>query len=143
MNEKRRYVFDGNVIISASLFNDSIPGQALLAALSSGSILLSPDTVKELLEVFARPKFDRYVSVSTRKRFLAALVRRAEMIETELKFQICRDQRDDKYLELAVAGKASCIITGDKDLLILDPFQGIRILTPADFLSADFLSMDK
>lgn len=86
--------------------------------------------------MLSRPKFDRYVRLSTRKRFLAALLRRAEIIETELKLRVCRDPRDDKYLELAVVGKASVIISGDDDLLILDPFQGIRILTPAKFLDA-------
>ena len=45
-----------------------------------------------------------------------------------------RDRKDDKFLELAVNGNAALIITGDKDLLALDPFQGIAIITPASFL---------
>jgi len=46
----------------------------------------------------------------------------------------CRDPKDNKFLELAVEANASCIVTGDKDLLVLDPFRGIPILTAADFL---------
>ena len=46
----------------------------------------------------------------------------------------CRDLKDNKFLELAVEAKAQCVITGDKDLLVLNPFRGIPILTPADFL---------
>jgi putative PIN family toxin of toxin-antitoxin system len=49
--------------------------------------------------------------------------------------QDCRDSRDNKFLELAVEAKASYVITGDKDLLILNPFRNISTLTPADFLS--------
>jgi predicted nucleic acid-binding protein len=47
----------------------------------------------------------------------------------------CRDSNDDKFLALALAIKANCIVTGDQDLLVLHPFQGIPILTPADFLN--------
>jgi predicted nucleic acid-binding protein len=45
----------------------------------------------------------------------------------------CRDAKDNKYLELALAAGASAIITGDGDLLALDPWRGIRIVTPADY----------
>ncbi|MBY0436421.1 MAG: putative toxin-antitoxin system toxin component, PIN family, partial [Cyclobacteriaceae bacterium] len=45
------------------------------------------------------------------------------------------DADDNKLLELAVATKAACIITGDKDLLALNPFRGVSIITPSDFLN--------
>jgi len=48
--------------------------------------------------------------------------------------EACRDRKDDKYLELAVSSGATCIVTGDKDLLVLHPFERIPILTPVDFL---------
>jgi putative PIN family toxin of toxin-antitoxin system len=50
-------------------------------------------------------------------------------------FQVCRDPKDNMVLELAVSGHADYIITGDQDLLILDPFRGIRIMTPDAFLA--------
>jgi predicted nucleic acid-binding protein len=46
----------------------------------------------------------------------------------------CRDPKDNKFLELAVEAGAACIITGDKDLLVLNPFRNIPIFTPAEFL---------
>jgi predicted nucleic acid-binding protein len=46
----------------------------------------------------------------------------------------CRDPRDDKFLEVAVHGRADAIVTGDRDLLDLNPFRGIAILTPAEYL---------
>ena len=48
--------------------------------------------------------------------------------------QGCRDPDDDKFLELAVSENATCIVSGDSDLLELDPFRGIPFLEPADFL---------
>jgi len=52
-----------------------------------------------------------------------------------LSTKVCRDPKDNKYLELAVAANASCIVTGDQDLLVLNPFRNIPILTSADFLA--------
>jgi putative PIN family toxin of toxin-antitoxin system len=136
MTEERRYVFDTGVLISAALFKESTPGQALRAALRGGSILLWQATAEELHQVLGRPKFDRYVRPATRKRFLAALLRRAALVEIDQSFQTCRDPRDDKFLEAAVSGHASFLISGDEDLLALNPFHGIPIVTPAQFLAA-------
>ncbi len=62
------------------------------------------------------------------------LVRIGEFIEPKIEITECRDPKDNKFLELAVAGNADCIVTGDKDLLVLDPFRNIRIITPKEFL---------
>jgi len=48
---------------------------------------------------------------------------------------ICRDPKDDKFLEAALAGRADCIVSGDADLLNLTPFEDIPILRPAEFLA--------
>jgi uncharacterized protein len=141
MTERRRFVFDTNVLVSAALFKDSTPGRALQSAIRHGEILLSQATAQELQEVLARPKFDRYVQPATRKRFLAATLRTALIVEIEQTFQECRDSKDDKFLDLAVGGNASFLVTGDDDLLVLHPFQGISIVTPAAFL--ELLSQEK
>ena len=60
---------------------------------------------------------------------------RGALIEVGILVTDCRDPKDNKFLELAVSANASCIITGDKDLLILNPFRGIDILNAADFLN--------
>jgi len=57
-------------------------------------------------------------------------------VELRGTLRVCRDPDDDKLLEIAVVGRADYLVTGDQDLLILDPFQGIPILTPAEFLAA-------
>ena len=69
-----------------------------------------------------------------RLAFLAVLLREAKLVEVTEAVRECRDPRDDKFLELAVSGKAVCIVTGDQDLLVLHPFPGIWIVTPRGFL---------
>jgi putative PIN family toxin of toxin-antitoxin system len=90
----------------------------------------------ELAEVLGRAKFDPYLTIGERQDFLRMFDRIAERVEVVRTVQACRDPRDDKFLELAVEGEADVIVTGDNDLLTLDPFQGISILTPARFLQA-------
>jgi uncharacterized protein len=129
------YVFDTNILVSALLFANSSPRKALELALDSGKILISEETVDELNNVLSRPKFERYVSQQKRDRFLLSLVQKSTLIETQEKIEECRDPKDDKFLELAINGKATAIISGDKDLLILHPFRGIPIVTVSQFLS--------
>lgn len=129
-----RYVFDTNALISALLFASSKPGQAFRHALKYGRVLVSSSTLQELADVLQRAKFERYVTAAEREEFLAALVERAVLMEPTETIRACRDARDNKFLELAVWGNASHIITGDKDLLALHPFRGTAILTPEEFL---------
>jgi putative PIN family toxin of toxin-antitoxin system len=131
-----RVVVDTGVVVSAVLLPRSVPRQAFDLALSRGRLLVSADTVAELDEVLRRAKFNKYVPEEKRLEFLAALVREAEVIDVKEVVTECRDPDDNKFLELAVSGKATHIITGDDDLLALHPFRGILILAPQDFLAA-------
>ena len=63
-----------------------------------------------------------------------AFMGEAELVEITERVEVCREPKDDQILELAVSGNADCIVTGDDDLLTLNPFRGIAIITPADFL---------
>jgi predicted nucleic acid-binding protein len=58
----------------------------------------------------------------------------AELVTITARIAACRDPTDDKFLELAVNGHADLIVSGDADLLALNPFRGIPIVTPATFL---------
>lgn len=129
-----RLVFDTNVIISALLFNDSVPGRAFFWALNHGRILVSGTLVGELSSVLGRDRFDRYVTREERDEFLGSLIRESDLIEITETIQVCRDPKDDQVLELAVNGNATYIVTGDADLLVLNPFRGVEIITPAEFL---------
>ena len=83
-----------------------------------------------------RPKFDRYVSRIVREPFLTAFLHAVETVVITETIRACRDEKDDKFLEVAVSGGASAIVTGDSDLLVLDPFGTIRILTPRQYQAA-------
>lgn len=135
MRSKPRYVFDTNVVISALLFGQSKPARAFFGALDKGEVLISADVIKELNDVLGRKKFEHYVSEEERARFLQSLLRETSLIEPKETIEACRDPKDDKYLELAVSGAAECIVSGDGDLLVLNPFRGIPILAPGEFLS--------
>ena len=136
MRSNLRCVFDTNVLISALLFDQSKPAQAFFAALRAGEVLVSADVILELDNVLGREKFERYVTEEERERFLRSLLRETRLVEIREKIRACRDPKDDKFLKLAVSGGADHIVSGDDDLLALDPFKGVQILTPSAFLDA-------
>ena len=79
--------------------------------------MLSFAALRELNEVLSRRQFRKYVDEDDIHRFLASLVRQAMWVEVSAKITACRDPNDDKFLELAVSGLATHIVTGDQDLL--------------------------
>jgi putative PIN family toxin of toxin-antitoxin system len=130
-----RFVFDINVIVSALLLKHSVARQVFDKALEQGKLLVSQAVVEELNEVLWRKGFDKYVLENERLEFITAFVREATLVGITETVNECRDPKDNKFLELAVSGKATCIISGDDDLLVLHPFRRIPILTPRQFLS--------
>jgi putative PIN family toxin of toxin-antitoxin system len=135
MKKTKLFVFDANALISAFLLaSTSVAAQAYYQAKTLGEIVLSEDTFNEFSDVFIRPKFDRYLPLTKRLIIIEDLKAVVKFILVTNVIQACRDPKDDKYLELAVASGAVCIITGDKDLLVLHPFERIPILSAADFL---------
>jgi putative PIN family toxin of toxin-antitoxin system len=127
---------DTGVAVSAVLLPRSVPRQAFDAAAARGRLLVSEATLAELDEVLRRPRFDQYVPEEKRLEFLAALVAEAERVEVTEVITACRDAKDNKFLELAVSGQASHILSGHGDLLALHPFRGIAVVTPQGFLES-------
>jgi uncharacterized protein len=134
MRLRERLVTDTNALISRLLLPSSIPGQAVRKAVDNGLLLVSEATMEELADVLARPKFDRYISLEDRQQFLRLLGRLAEFVPIVYPVRACRDPKDDKFLEVALNGNAAVILSGDSDLLALHPWQGIPILSPAEYL---------
>lgn len=134
MIEQQKWVVDTNVLISRLLAPRGTAAQAVDAALASGVLLMSEATLSELVQVLGRPKFDHYLSDEARRRFIALLGGVSRMVRVAHPVQVCRDAKDDQFLDVALAGQAQAIVTGDLDLLALNPFHGIRIVTPARFL---------
>ena len=129
-----RFVLDTNVVVSGLLLAGSIPRQAFDKAHTQGTLLISVPTLLELTEVLHRKQFNKYLLEEERMRFLVGLLKESELFETTEAITECRDPKDNKFLELAFCGKADCIISGDDDLLVLNPFREIPIITPREFL---------
>ena len=102
-----------------------------------GRLLFSEATMYELADVLARPKFDPYVTRENRKSFIQRFGQIAEFVSIIQLVRECRDPQDDKFLELALNGRADVIVTGDADLLGMHPWRGIAILSPADYLTRE------
>jgi len=134
MKKNKRFVFDTNVVVSAFLFSDSLVAKVFNKGIITGTVLISKETLEELQEVLLKNKLDKYLPKSIRQAFLQKFVVLAEMTDITETITVCRDPKDDKFLSLAVSAKAECIITGDNDLLILNPFKKISIIKPAEFL---------
>jgi putative PIN family toxin of toxin-antitoxin system len=132
------FVFDTNALISALILKGSVSRKAFDRALELGVILLSSATFGELNAVSQREKFRLYVDEDERVQFLLLLLREVEWVEISGDLAVCRDPRDDKFLETALKGGASYLVSGDPDLLILHPFEGVQSVRPGDFLREVF-----
>ena len=135
MRIAERIVIDTNVLVSRLLQFDSVPGRAAGKAIHEGTILVSQETMSELAEVLARQKFDRYVTLEQRLQFIRLVAQTAEFVPVIRTVRECRDPRDDKFLEVALNGRADAIVTGDEDLLRMHPWRGTLVLSPKSFLN--------
>lgn len=130
------FVFDTNSLVSAFLLPKSITRKAFDVGWERGILAHSRETLTELVEVLTRRKFDKYISLEDRFKAINLLELRSQLIEVREPVIACRDPKDDKFLALTLAIKADCLVTGDKDLLVLHPFRDIPILSPSDFLNS-------
>lgn len=99
-------------------------------------LLASAQTIGELVRTLHKPEFAPYFTAAEREAFLRALLDRIEIVDPAEHVSVCRDPRDDMFLELVIAGRARWLFTGDDDLLALGSFRGAAIVTPASFLEA-------
>jgi putative PIN family toxin of toxin-antitoxin system len=132
--DELRFVIDTKILVSAVLIKSSVPDVAFKKAKNLGIMLFSEATFQEIQEILNRSKFDKYISLNIRTQFLAKLKLESEEVEIVQIIKECRDPKDDKFLEVAINGNATHIITGDKDLLELHSFRGVDILTATQFL---------
>lgn len=135
-------VFDTNSLISALLIKASVSREAFDKAVDHYQILISEETTAEFDDVASREKFEDYFEEEEREVFEELLHREARLVEVTEAIEASRDSDDDKFLELAVTGGAGVIVSGDKDLLVLDPFRDIRIVRPRAFVE-DFPPLEE
>ena len=130
-----RFVLDNNILVSALLVKNSAPFWVIKKVEEMGVILYSEATLLELNQVLNRKKFIKYFTVEEKQEFIVKLIESAELVAITESIDVCRDPKDNKFLELAVSGEADFIISGDRDLLVLNPFRNIEIITANDFLT--------
>lgn len=140
MSGRQQVVIDTSTLIGAVLRPNSVPRQAFLAAVRLYELCVSQATLAELREVMQRPKFDRYVPLQERLDFCALVSERERLWDVDTTSEqvadgACRDVKDAKFLVLALACQAVALVSSDADLLILHPWNGVPILTPAAFLT--------
>lgn len=134
---RERVVIDTNVLISSLFLTASPPAQAVDKAVTKAQLIATTETLRELIAKMHSPKFDRYVRRERRDALLERVASLVEIIDVLQAIRASRDPKDDKFLEAAVNGRAAVIVTGDKDLLDLNPFRGIQILGPAEYIARE------
>lgn len=132
-----RVVVDTNIMVRAVINPQGTVGPVLHRLRQRDyTLLLSRSTLDELVEVLHRPHLRQKYHLSDRilQATLRLIVARSEFVYPSVRITACRDPKDDKFLEIAVAGKADVIVSGDDDLLVLTPYASIPIVTPNRFL---------
>ena len=134
-----RVVFDTSTLIGAALKAGSKPHRALMLALEVCSLFASEQLIGELEEVLGRSYFDRRLTRSDRDNFLEEIRKNVELCPVSLAaaamvYPRCRDANDNFLLALALACDADAVVSSDQDLLVMHPWNGILILTAAQFL---------
>ena len=130
-----RVVIDTNVWISRLLLAHSVAARAVDKALEEFEVVVSEASVDELARVLSREKFDRYVSVRDREEFLRRLLQVTTMVSVLSEISDCRDPKDNRFPALALDSQSERIVSGDADLLALNPWRGIEIVSPGAFLA--------
>ncbi len=133
-NNAVRVVIDTNIWISF-LIGKSL--SSLSDAINSDKVcvLFSDDLFNELLEVLKRLKFKKYFSDNAIEALVSVLYEKVELIKINQNFNDCRDPKDNFLLDLSVSGYADYLVTGDVDLLVLNPFHGVKVISYQSFQS--------
>jgi putative PIN family toxin of toxin-antitoxin system len=133
-----RAVVDTGVLVSALIRRQGTTGE-VLQALRDGrfTAVYSTDILVEIIDVLGRSTLRVKYHIETDDiSILINLIRlRGDLVIPARKVTVCRDPKDDKFLEAALAGGADCIVSGDGDLLDMTRFENIPILRPAELLA--------
>ena len=132
-----RAVVDTNILVRAVIKPSGSVGPVLLRLRHGDyTLLYAKSLLEELIDVLNRPRIrDKYQLTDQDIRAVVSLILlRGEAVAPQERITACRDPKDDQFLEVAVAGRADVIVSGDQDLLVLHPFAGIPILPSVAFL---------
>jgi putative PIN family toxin of toxin-antitoxin system len=108
------FIIDTNILVSAIVFSSSNPRLVIQKALSIGELVFSESILEEYTQTLSNAKFDAYLSLEKRLVFLNTFIANSKLVEITTQIHACRDPKDDKYLDLAISCKASCILPATK-----------------------------
>ena len=139
----RWVIIDASSFVRAALTPRSAARRLLNVALARSALVVSAPVLDEVAAVLARPKFERWLTEADRLEFVRQVRGGAAVFRSDDVVNACRDPSDDKYLEAALAAAAAeaggpeavVVASDDRDLLVLNPWQGVAILKPEAVLA--------
>lgn len=134
-NRKDRVILDTNLWISLLLTKNFAKFDKIIDT-SEVVLVFSDELMNELIEVSQRKKFQKYFALEDIDKLLILIQNKADFIKVKSSVVLCRDSKDNFLLSLAIDGRASHLITGDKDLLIIEEYERTTILSMADYLKS-------
>ena len=129
-----RVVVDTNVLVSFAIRPNLNFERIFDHIASNGVLLVSDETLAELFEVLCRNKFRKYIPLDQSIDYVEWYAGVSEQVDITEHVAACHDPKDDKFLSVAVSGKADCVIAGDHHLLDMVTFNGIPIYRPTEFI---------
>ena len=129
-----RVVIDTNVWVSRLLLGNSVAALTVDKALREHEVVVSEALIEELADVLARGKFDKYVSIEDREGFVRRVLQVATVAPVLSEVTDCREPKDNHLLALALDSETKCLVSGDRDLIALNPWRGVAIIPPRDLL---------
>jgi len=132
VNKSIRIILDTNLWISFLISNNFDKLTQLLLS-NRIKLLFSNELLEEFLNVVNMPKLRKYFSKTKLSSLMQQVNAHAEFVEVTSIVNDCRDIKDNFLLALAIDGNADFLLTGDKDLLVLNPYRSTKILTLTEF----------
>jgi putative PIN family toxin of toxin-antitoxin system len=130
-----RIILDTNIFVSILIRPGSSFSSLVDYIDQHATVLYSAETLTELVDVLRREKFAKYTTAKDIAAFVEWIASTGELVTVEDAVIGSRDPKDNKFLALAIAGRADYLVTGDKDLLVLGRIGATPIVTPSDFLN--------
>lgn len=132
-----KVILDTNILVSLLIGKEFRKYQNFIFDNINISLLISNELLNEFIDVTNRPKLQKYFNQSLVKEFLTNLINKSELVNVYSNVNICRDNKDNFLLSLALDGDADYLISSDLDLLILENFGKTKITTLSSFCNLD------
>ena len=140
MKNNIKIIFDVNIWVSAFISPNMEKQVQAIILQDEVDIILCSELLEELKQTLQRSKFKKYLSAERMLLGIELVEQSSTFINLKSVVELCRDHKDDYLLALAKDAKADFLLTGDKDLLVLNPFEKTQIIKLAEYLEQFNLS---